>query len=107
MASMPRPRPQPCELVALAIFDWPAETETDHVSPIQPGAGEGVMVLEQVSNDKHKRRHAVLVGAPCPDPTVWITGCGWKFGRSVWAVPVNLAHTKCDRCSRRVGPAFQ
>ena len=86
--------------------DVPAETDPAGLSPNQPGAGEG-RVLEQVSNEKHKRRHAVLVGAPCPDPSVWITGCGWRFGRSVWAGPVNLAHTKCDRCSRKVGPAFQ
>ena len=76
------------------------------LSPAQPGAAMGAAVPEQVSNNKHKRRHAILVGPPCLDPGAWITGCGWRFGRSVWAGAVNPAHMACTRCARKVGPGF-
>ena len=77
------------------------------VSPDQPGVGAGNVWPNQVSNNKHKRRHAIVVGPPCLDPGSWIAGCGWRFGRSVWAGAVNPAHKVCHRCVQRVWPGFQ
>ena len=100
----PSPPQPPAQLPPRAE---PPSVASPDLSLNRPGAEEGGCKVEQVSNEKHLKRHAVLVGSPCPDPSAWITGCGWKFGRSAWAGPVNPDHTRCRRCAQRVGPAFQ
>ena len=77
------------------------------LSSAQPGVGASIPLSDQVSNNKHERRHVIVVGPPCLDPGAWITGCGWRFGRSGWAGAVNPSHEACRRCARKVGPGFQ
>ena len=79
--------------------------------PLRPdllaGGGPGSPTQPtQVSNSKRKRRHLIVCGPPCLDPSAWVAACGWRFGRSDWAVPVNPAQDRCGVCARGAGAGF-
>ena len=84
---------------------------TPAVPPLRPnlsaGGGPGSSGQPtQVSNSLRKRRHLIVCGPPVLDPAAWVTACGWRFGRSDYAEPVNPAHDRCGVCLRKVGAGF-
>ena len=62
--------------------------------------------ITQISNHKCLRRHWIRAGPPAPDPSFWSTACGWKWGRSTFAVPADPAHRPCGRCVGKSGGAL-
>ena len=64
----------------------------------QPSSLKPDTPIEEVANEKRKRRHRVLVGPPNIQTGQWVTRCGWRFGRSTQARLPEMGDKTCDRC---------
>ena len=57
-------------------------------------------LTDRVSNDHYKKEHLILHGPPSLNVGVWMTRCGWRFGRSAETRRPQLGDKLCTRCFR-------
>jgi len=89
----------------------PTSSSSSSSSSASPGEPEPDAVHEDIGsinpdtlvcNIKTRTLHKILVGPPVDDPSLWITVCGWRFGktRNKTAGQPELAQAKCGHCWR-------
>ena len=89
----------------------PTSSSSSSSSSASPGEPEPEEVQEDIGsidpdtlvcNVKTRTLHKILVGPPVDDTSLWITVCGWRFGktRNKTAGQPELAQTKCGHCWR-------
>ena len=90
---------------AAAQPSTPQSSSSSSSSSASPG-GDGPAgtppagITERVANDHYKKVHLVVHGPPSLEIGMWVTQCGWRFGRSSVARRPEESDLLCSRCFR-------
>ena len=77
-----------------AVVDQPADRPTGSLDELSG----------RVSNHRRSKEHLIVDGPPSLNVGMWVTRCGWRFGRSNEARQPEQGDALCTRCFRhRVG----
>ena len=100
MGSEPRPPPSSghsCPTFGSALIELFGSSSAGSGGD-GPAGDPPTDLAERVANDHYKKEHLVVHGPPSLEIGMWVTQCGWRFGRSSVARRPEAGDQLCSRC---------